>query len=338
MRPGPSGHGGGGTSTPANPALAYMGSIRSHGQTYQTIGVMDSDYTHQTSIYGDGINSSYTYYGPSWSPTNASLAFMQNSGTVAAPVNAIKAIDVTVNSSGVVSGTNVRTVYTLPSGLADNAQSVAWSNTSACDMIAYGTRYLANSRRTIWVVPATGGTPVKVWECDSSFVKEDGSVVGHPMPVAWAIWSPTDDRIAFERLDSGILTTYNAAGTTKAVTIMIFSTTDHGATWMYTDSIKNSSTATNAYFQDFQWSRGSVDKLALWYRADDKLYYADPLSSTSLTTDGIAGGGLSWSPNNSAILHASGSSIWKTVPFTSTIYATGTNPSISGTMPVRWKH
>jgi hypothetical protein len=341
MRADPSsnGHGGGGgATTPANPALSYISSSRSHGQTYQTVAVMDSDYTHQTSIYGDGISTSNRYYGPSWSPTGGSLGFMQSSGSVSAPADVIKAVDVTLNSDGTVSGTNARTVYTLPSNLADNSLMVAWSNTSGTNMIAFGTRYVGDSRRTVWVVPASGGTPVKVWECDSSFVKEDGSVVGHQMPVGWPTWSPDDSHIAFERLDSGTLSTYTTAGTTKAVTIMIFSTTDHGATWTYTDSIKHTSTGANAYYPDLEWSRTGLNKLALWDYEDGHLYYTDPTSGATPVTDGIAGGGISWSPNNSSIVHLSNSSIWKSAAFTTTTYATGTNPSYNGRMQIQWKH
>ena len=300
---------------------------------------MDSDYTHQTSIYGEGINSAYAYSGPSWSPDNGSIAFMQNSGTATAPANSIKAVDVTVNTDGTVSGTNARTIFNLPSTEADNAfgHAVAWSNTSTMDKIAFATRELNDSRRTVWIVPATGGTPIKVWECDSSFVKENGSVAGHAMPLSTPTWSPDDSRIAFERLDSGTATSYSSSGTSRTVTIMIFTTTDNGSTWSYTDSIKHSSTGANSFYPDIEWSRTGLNKLALWYQEDGKLYYANPSSTSSITTDGATGGWLSWSPNNSAILHALSSNIWKSIPFTTTTYATGTNPSLGGSL-VRWKH
>jgi hypothetical protein len=341
-RPGPSSnsHGGSGTVTPANPAIAYQGSVRSHGQTYQTIAVMDSDYTHQTSIYGDGINATYSYRGPSWSPNNGSIAFIRNSGTAAVPVNSIMAVDVTLSSTGTVSGTNARTIYALPSGQVDNGWTTAWSNTSATDMIAYGTRTITGPKQTaVWVVPASGGTPVKVWGMDTTFVKEDGSVIGHTMPVGWATWSPDDSRLAFERFDSGARTSYATSGISRAVTIMIFSTTDHGATWTYTDSIKHSSTGGNSYFDDIQWSRTGQNKLALSYHEDGLLYYANPSTNTTLTTDGLAGGAqLSWSPDNSSILHNSSSSIWKSVPYTTTVYATATSPTYGDLPVVRWKH
>jgi hypothetical protein len=329
MRTGPNTHGGGGT-TAANPALAYIGSARSHGQTYPTIAVMDSDYAHQSTLYTSGTTG-LSVRGPSWSPTNASIAFMENSNT-------IKAVDVTLNTDGTVSGTNARTIYSMPNSQFDNGYTVSWSNTTATNKIAFATRDPYSSRRTVWVISGSGGTPIKVWESDSSFVKEDGSIAGHIVPAASPTWSPDDSHIAIERLDSGASSSYYGAGPTRATTIMIFSTTDNGNTWAYTDSIKHSSTASNAYYPDIEWSSTGLNKLALLGYSDGLLYYANPTTGSALTTDGIESGGLSWSPNNSSILHCSGTALWKSVPFTTTTYGTGTNPSYGGNTQVQWKH
>jgi hypothetical protein len=334
MRSGPTSHGGGGT-TAANPALTYIGSTHLHGQYYPTVAVMDSAFGHQTVLY-TSATAGQSIIGPSWSPTNASICFLQ---VLPATSMAIKAVDVTTNTDGSVSGTNARTVYTLPSDITNNGSGTAWSNTTATNRIAYSTRNLYDSRRTVWVVPASGGTPVKVWETDSAMVKEDGSVMGHVTPLTTPTWSPDDSRIAIQRYDSGASTNYGIAGTTKAVTIMIFTTSDNGSTWSYTDSIKHTSTATSSYYLDVQWSRTGLNTLALWDLSDNKLYYANPASTSSITTDGVAAGGLSWSPNNSSILTTSGANMWKTVPFTTTVTTlSATNPSYNAQWQVRWRH
>src|SRR2546428_567994 len=84
-----------GTTTPAHPALVYTGGVvvAAHGHvTYTAIVVMDTDGTHQTSVYTSPTSAAVDYQNDCWSPSGGSVAWVENQHT-------IRAVDVTLNSS-----------------------------------------------------------------------------------------------------------------------------------------------------------------------------------------------------------------------------------------------
>lgn len=324
-------------STPANPVLTYEGTTTSKGKTYQTVAVMNADGSHQTNLYGTDQPLGHYFMSESWSPTGTSICFADINGNSAAPADAIKAIDVSVNSSGNVVGSNVRTVYALPTNVGINP-GLAWSSTTTMGKIAFTTFNPSNTVRTLWVIPQSGGTPIKVWECDSSYIKGNGSVIGHRQPLTFPTWSYDDHRLAVIRQDSA-----TAPNPYAVNTIMIFNTTDNGSTWSYADSIKVPGSG-NISVQGLEWSRNAngINKIAYSNAANGLLYYVDPTTGAVPTTNGVQGSYPAWSPDNGAIIFnnlASNSRgyLSKVIPFTTTVTNIVTNPAFSGYPLVRWK-
>jgi hypothetical protein len=320
------------SSTPANPALTYQGSVTSKGSTYRTVAVMDADGSHQTSIYGMDQPLGQYFMEESWSPTGSSICFVQTNDVASTSIVAsIKAIDVSVNSAGTAVGSNVRTIYNLPTGLGVN-QGLAWSSTTTMGKIAFTTFDPASTVRTLWVIPQAGGAPVKVWECDATYVKPDGSVIGHRQPLTSPTWSPDDHRLAVVRQDSATTATPDAVST-----IMIFNTTDNGSTWTYADSIKFPGSVGS-----LEWSRNAngINKLAFYNGVDWSLYYVDPVTGAVPTTNGVKGRFPAWSPDNSALIFhnlASTAYLSRIVPFTSSVTNIVTEPAYYSRPLVRWK-
>jgi hypothetical protein len=327
-------------STPANPALTYQGTGNSKGSSYQTVAVMDADGSHQTNLYGSAQTAGQFFMYESWSPTGTSIAFVQTNGSATAPVASIKALDVSVNSSGAAVASNVRTIYNLPANTDVNV-GLAWSSTVTMGKIAYATWDPVSSTRTLWVIPQTGGAPIKVWGCDATYVKEDGSVIGHRQPLTSPTWSPDDHMLAAIRADSATTATPYVVST-----IMIFSTTDNGGTWSYTDSIKVPGT-TGPGVAGLEWSRNAsgINKLAYYNAGDWSLYYVSPVTGAVPTTNGVKGRYPAWSPDNGLIIfqnlggggNGSSSYLSKIVPFTTNVTNIVPEPADPTVPLVRWK-
>jgi hypothetical protein len=327
-------------STPANPALCYEGYTTLKGKGYRTVAVMDADGTHQTNLYGTTLPIGTYLDDESWSPGGTSISFVENNGSTTAPVGAIKAIDLSVNSSGAAIGSNVRTIYDLPAGYGTSG-GVQWSSTSAMNKIAFATWNPNTTDRTLWVVPATGGAPIRVWGSDATYIKEDGSVLGHRQTLSNATWSPNDERLAAVRLDSAGAPTNPYA----VATIMIFNTTDNGNTWTYTDSIKIAG-STSTPVANLEWSRGAngIDKLAygnLNYNANKgQIFYVDPVTNAVPTTQGVLGRCPSWSPDNMTLIYnnrSSGDYLSKITSFSTNVSNVVVNPSYGAPPTIRWK-
>jgi len=271
---------------------------------------MDTDGTHNTAVQVAGVSTSiinYTYL-PGWSPTGGSICFTQW-GSATAP-DTIKAIDVSVNSSGVPVGSNLRTIVGLPDQTV-RLNGAYWSSTSAVGMIAYTTRDGATN--SLYVVSQSGGTPTKICSVDTAWM-HFGLTLKNPT------WSPDDSRLAVCRDSS-------ANASTATSMILIFNT----STWACVDSIA----ITGGVF-GLEWSRsGSMNKLAFvdFVSGSNHLYYCDPTTGATPTTYGLVGSYPTWSPNNSSVMYVNSSGLTKNIPLTSTT----TSVSSFGGAGVKWK-
>lgn len=267
---------------------------------YNTIGVMDTDGTHQTNVYIAGASSETDRY-PTWSSSN-SIAWSKNQ-------SAIVAEDIAVGSNGVPVASNLRTITTRP---ADSFSIVypVWSTTSGTNRLAFVT-YNSSGASQLYTVSASGSA----WML---FATVSGS-----SPDYWQFdnptWSPDDSKIAVLREPIG-----------GGGVILIFDASTGAAI----DSIALPSTV---HFRGaLEWSRGTLNELVFqgqpsgsssWY-----LYYAAATGGATVSTNNVAMGPnySAWSPNNSGILFANGS-LKKLTPFTTTV--TTIASSFAGSWP-----
>jgi hypothetical protein len=296
------------------------------------VSVMNADGSHQANFYGTSQAATDNLRDECWSPNGASVGFIHDNGNTTAPVAAIKAIDISVNSSGTVVGSNVRTIYNAPANTGITP-GTAWSSTATMGKYAFATYNPSNSNRTLWVVSQTGGSPIKVWGSDSTYVKENGSVMGHRQTLSSATWSPDDEHLAAVRADSAGTTT-----PTAMVTIMIFRTSDNGLTWSYDDSIKVAGGASMPV-SGLEWSRNGngINKLAYNNFNDGFLYYVDPSTNAVPFTNSVPGRFPTWSTNNSVISYWNSSYYHTVVPFTTTVSYTFANPAYYQSPAIHWK-
>ncbi len=262
--------------SPARPALTYYGAFTKGASSYSAIYVMDSDGAHPTPIQIAG-DTSVTYgSSPSWSPTGTAICFTQG-GTSTVP-DSIKAIDVSVATSLTPLGSNLRTIFGLPN-TSIRMKNPFWSSTTAMGMIAYATNEGASE--SVWVVPQSGGMPMKIFSVDTSWVH-------NPNPLGYCTWSPDDSRLAVCRFSSGA----------NPTTIMIFNT----STWAYVDSIP-----LTGWVVGLDWSRNGLNKLAFGMAPSSSdpyyLYYCDPTTAATPVTNGVVGSLPTWSPDNSIIVY-----------------------------------
>ena len=266
-------------TSPAHPALTYYGLAKSGDSTYPAICVMDSDGRNQASVFvasSNGLNVA----APSWSPDGNSICFTQ-CGLGVFP-DSIKVVDISAGQSmSPVLKNNVRTVVGLSmpgsiSGLAGAGMTLGyayWSSTSAFGMLAYTATI--KDKISLCVVSAMGGTPKVL---NTNWASERYGYIA---------WSPDDSRLAFCRLDPPYGNN----------TIMIFNTGD----WSCVDSIKVS-----GLVEGIDWSRKGMNKLVFARAADFSspyyLYYCDPKTGATPTTNGVVGEMPSWSPDNSSIV------------------------------------
>ena len=259
--------GSGGGTTAANPVVVYT---KNGGAA---IGVMDADCSHRTVVY-TGANGA-TVNTPSWSP-GSSIAFRLGSGTK----TYIMAEDVSVNSSGIPVGSNLRTIDSS-SWYADSLQIQwpSWSSTSSIDQIAYGL-YGAHNYY-VCRISASGGARNIVYTSPVNI---------YPYSVAW---SPDDSKIAVALGDRN-----NSAW--GAIIVISASTNT------VTDSISLASVAGS-----IDWSRTGTTNKLLYSISGGDLYYLTPSSGSSPTAAGLFYSGSSfqephegtWSPNNGSILY-----------------------------------
>src|SRR6476660_2480441 len=111
---------------------------------------MDVDGSHVTPLVSR-TNYSYGYgTSPSWSPDGHSIAFTQLGDGVGMP-DTIKAIDISVNSSGAVVTSNLRTIFGLNT-VSTRLKNPFWSATSGKNVIAFASEDATTN--SLWTVSA----------------------------------------------------------------------------------------------------------------------------------------------------------------------------------------
>lgn len=295
-------------SSTADPVLVYEGKESYRGGRYSTIAVMDSTGENKTNVFlSRDLGEREYLQWPDWSADGKSICFVQSYTDITAPISYIRAFDLSLSSSGKPIATNSRIIYSTGEGQGVD-YGLAWSKTTAVDRIAFTTFSRANPIGSLWTIPASGGTPQRVWGADSvRYVKENGNPAART-PLMFPTWSPDDSRLAVVRNDSA-----ETAGTERVNTIMIFSTTDGGSTWSYTDSIKVTGTGYPASMlvHGLEWSRNANGvNMLVWADAQSsKIYYCNPTTGATPTTNGVSGRYPDWSPDNGTIIfhnHATG--------------------------------
>jgi hypothetical protein len=94
----PMGKAGGGTTTPAQPAIAGVGTKTTSKGTYYTVAVMDSTGDHLTNLYTTSYTGSpHPLARPTWSPNGGSISFVDGTRSGATITNLhLKRMDVTL--------------------------------------------------------------------------------------------------------------------------------------------------------------------------------------------------------------------------------------------------
>jgi hypothetical protein len=291
--------GGGGSTTPADPALTYVGSTTVKGKTYSTLYVMDVDGTHLTNIYRVPSSTMVLYSSPTWSADGSSIVFTQSGNGTSNP-DTIKAIDVSVNTSGQVVTSNIRTISVAPSGV--KYKNPFWCSSDVGQIAFTSDETGTNS---LWTVSTAGGSPTLITSVDKSWT-------GSANPLGTPTWNGDDSRLAMIRIGS------------NNTTIMIFST----STWEYIDSITVAGTISG-----LEWSRaGSTNALA--YGVSGKLYYVEPTTGAIPTTNNAVGNFPAWAPDNSSLMLVSGTNLYNNTAHTSSSSLVTSVPSAS---VVKWK-
>jgi hypothetical protein len=306
------GGGGGGTTTPANPALVFTGTTTTHGRAYSALYVMDTDGSHRSAIL-QSESTQWTFDGaPCWSPSGTSIAFTQN-GNGHAP-DTLKAIDVSVDNSGAVVASNLRTLYAAPNTNV-HLNNPFWCATSSKNAVAFTS--WTGGTTSLYTISGTGGTPTEVWTADTAFTHYV-HCLGYPT------WSPDDSRLALYRIN------YNNG--TYSSTLMIFDM----STLAYTDSI-----ALAGDILGVEWSRSGQDKLVFSfgssYSATHYVTYCDPTTNATPTSNGVIGTYPTWAPNNSSLMIGLTGTIYKNDAYSSNTSTVVTNVGSSSFTAVKWK-
>src|ERR1043165_9542210 len=177
------------TSTAA-PAIIYT--------TGNNIAVMDSDGTHQSSVY----TSTASVSSPNWSSSN-SATWAERTSTS----SAIRALDISV-SGGTPVGSNLRTITSLSSS-SPTIQKPRWSSLGSTNKIAFALYSGSGSQKNyVCRISASGGTWDTIYEAPNNII------------VAGLSWSPDDSKLAVHLIDrSGQWGSFIIINTTsKAVT------------------------------------------------------------------------------------------------------------------------
>ena len=308
----------------AHPAIAYHGIVNvTSGHTitsYDAISVMDTDGTHQTNLVtASSNNNSQFLRDPSWNYSGTSMTYRDyTSGNYP---SYIKAVDVTVNSSGVPVGSNQRTIYSL--ALSDSAwikSGPVWSATSATGKIAFTRQHIGsqNGLAELCTISQSGGT-VTVLASYKHFNTQGAVMSQYVNPT----WSPDDSKIAVFRMD-----------TIGKTSIMIFDASTGAAL----DSIPLATGIVRA----LEWSRTGANLLVFEQAATSSspvyIYYTAPTTGSTPTTNSVVGQFATWSPNNSSLIYvnvASSNALTKvTAQTSSTTQLTTAGPT--GTA-INWK-
>lgn len=268
------------TTTSAHPAWAFtsLKTVNSYG--YTTIAVSDSDGTNATNVYTSALNDTkLKTSSASWSASGGSVSFIETtSGSWGA--TSIKSVDVSV-SGGVVSGSNVQTIYSRATSDSTSIRAQAWSQTSSVAKIAFIARTPTDDG--VYLVSTSGGTATKIY----SIAKSSG-YLGTSIT-----WSNDGTKIAFIEQDgtsashTSAIKVINTSGTVQATLESGTFTAIGNVTWSHTGTdmiaFNARTTTTN-------------------YTTDNYLYQISPVSG-STSSKIIQGSNPRWSPNNSELVY-----------------------------------
>lgn len=176
-----------------------------HGRvaTHFSIAVSDSDGTDVAQVYtAPGTTASDQVRYPTWSPSGASISFVEGLPPIStwygSSTNygdyAIKAVDVSI-LSGVATGSNSRTICSYTSSDHMVIVEQRWSPTTSVNKIAF--IGVTPSGWGIYTVPASGGTPTRIYLASSNAKINPG-----PLEANAIGWSNDGSQIAFAERDS----------------------------------------------------------------------------------------------------------------------------------------
>jgi len=298
-------HGGG--SAPAHPQLVYVGGKTISHNQYETIAVMDSDGSHQTTLYTAPASISGTTYACAnlkaacWSPSGGSIAWLE--------ADTIKALDVTVNSSGVPVASNIRVIYT--NGGSETMNGLAWCSGTSTSALAF-TAYHAGPTSELYTVPQSGGSATTIAS------ETSGGVFSSPT------WSPDDSKIGTMQI---------IAGTSGECKLWVLSAS---GSLLETDTF-----STLAQTKNCEWAR-SGNTIAFGGQETggaQHVYYIDYGSGTGPYTQSVTGDMPSWNPTNATIMFtnisASPWSLQKITAFGSSASTITTTPALNA--GCRWR-
>jgi hypothetical protein len=190
--------------------------------------------------------------------------------------------------NGIATGSNTRTVYSN-SDLYNTP--ISWSSTSTTNAIAFVTRPAGTySANTIMRVSASGGSASVLYQSPSGY----SGIYRCPT------WSNDDSRIAF--IDHPGPATSGIVDTLRVIDAS-------------TGALLASNALPTTTASVLEWSRSGLDTLVLGLSDKSRLYYVGPMTGVT-STDNVAGGNPTWSPNNSAVASSTTAGAWqKTAAF-----------------------
>jgi len=307
------------SGNPAHPAITYA--------IYGAIAVMDSDGTHQTTVLSP--KGTETMGTPNWSSSGGSIAYQDAAGG-SSYVNSVKAMDISVNSRGVPVSSNVRTIYATQNTDTAFIVDPAWCSVSTTAQIAFVRRYGGAGWGSpnlglaqLCTVSQSGGTPTVLASYKILATQGNGNplVISHYL---YPTWSPDDSKIAVARED-----------TVGHWTIMIYNSSTGAAQ----DSIPFSGTVAC-----LEWSRTGLNKLLFQETPNSStpwtIYYCDPTTGSTPTTNSVTGSNPTWSPNNNTVMYITGAptdAFMKDDAFTSTTSTLQSSGFYGGTTGMNWK-
>jgi hypothetical protein len=292
-------------TTIANPAIAYTSKVTSgkgkNSNTYETIGVMDADATHQTNVYTASTTTEHIWK-PTWSPDGISLSWIKQEPRYSGP-SEIVAADITVNSNGVPVAGNYRTIASVSPQSPDYFWifAQAWCSKTETAKIAFIVTFGSGISGTtyLYTVSTSGGE----WNMLSSIYTTESVYYSN------LCWSPDDSKIAVLLKNMG-----------EGDKILIFDS----QTGDLVDEILPPSGVASIFYLD--WSRSGMNTLAFVAGSAEYIYYVTPpTTGTTPTTNNVTGVFPSWSPDNSSLLFYTGAwghikaGLKKVTPFTSNV-------------------
>jgi hypothetical protein len=276
-------HGGGGTTTNANPEILYTVLESAKGKFYHRIGVCNADGTNGANLVniGSAANATIHYHGtPCWSGDGSAFAYVESDAARSVSYLKTSAISV-VDGKPVAS--NITTIKTI--SIASDSAAIGggvWSPTA--NEIAYSVQDRSmpytNRYSEIRVMSSIGGSDQLL------YTSELGK------SIFWMSYSPDGSKIAFVEWSISSTNTVTA----NVIKIMDRST---GAIDRVIDTYESGSQSV-----DIEWSRNGTNKLSYYNSGiGTYIYNLDNSSKTKFATGRYG----TWSPNNDRMAYSDGS-------------------------------